>query len=91
MYPLKASADVEGGKARHQTCDGELLAHDNAVTFGPCLRVSSLLLSRLGGKQRTVTLPVCSRLSLRIIGNTIESVSQKHSYLQDDARHVTSF
>ena len=87
--PLKASADVEGYKARHQTCDGELLAHDDAVTFCPCLRVSSLLLSRLGGKQRTVTLPV--RLSLRIIGNTIESVSQKHSYLQDDARHVTSF
>ena len=59
------------------------------LTFCPCLRVSSLLLSRLGGKQRTVTLPV--RQSLRIIGNTIESVSQKHSYLQDDARHVTSF
>ena len=59
------------------------------LTFCPCLRVSSLLLSRLGGKQRTVTLPV--RQSLRIIGNTIESVSQKHPYFQDDARHVTSF
>ena len=89
LHPLKASADVEGGKDRHQTCDGEMLPHDDVVTFCPCLRVSSLLLSRLGGKQRTVTLPV--RLSLRIIGNTIESVSQKHPYLQDDARHVTSF
>ena len=63
-------ADVEGCKARHQTCDGEMLPHDDAVTFCPCLRVSSLVLSRLGGKQRTVTLPI--RLSLRINGNTIE-------------------
>ena len=55
VNPLKASADVEGYKARHQTCDGELLAHDDAVSFCPCLRVSSLLLSRLGGKSTADT------------------------------------
>ena len=68
-------------------CD--VLSLSESIFSCPCLRVSSLLLSRLGGKQRTVTLPV--RLSLRIIGNTIGWVSQKHSNLQDDARHVTSF
>ena len=66
-------ADVEGCKARHQTCDGEMLPHDDAVTFCPCLRVSSLVLV----SEYLLSLwPIASYVPTFLIGQVGKQVDQ---------------